>query len=68
MCGREDRSENLFSYVRLEERVPADHPLRPIRVLADEVRRREHTAINAQCACILSKPDRRHRATLEQAQ
>ena len=37
MRGREDRSEGLFSYVRLEERVPADHPLRPIRALADEV-------------------------------
>src|ERR1700712_5490798 len=37
MRGREERGENLFSYVRLEERVPADHPLRPIRALADEV-------------------------------
>lgn len=37
MRGREDRSESLFSYVRLEERVPADYPLRPIRALADEV-------------------------------
>ena len=37
MRGREGRSEGLFSYVRLEERVPADHPLRPIRALADEV-------------------------------
>ena len=37
MRGREAGSENLFSYVRLEERVPADHPLRPIRALADEV-------------------------------
>jgi transposase len=37
MRGREERSESLFSYVRLEERVPADHPLRPIRALADEV-------------------------------
>ena len=37
MRGREDRSESLFSYVRLEERVPADHPLRAIRALADEV-------------------------------
>ena len=37
MRGREERCENLFSYVRLEERVPADHPLRPIRALADEV-------------------------------
>lgn len=37
MRGRDNRSEGLFSYVRLEERVPADHPLRPIRELADEV-------------------------------
>ncbi len=36
MRGRDDRSEGLFSYVRLEDRVPADHPLRPIRALADE--------------------------------
>jgi len=36
MRGLDDRSEGLFSYVRLEERVPADHPLRPIRALADE--------------------------------
>lgn len=37
MRGREERSASLFSYVGLEERVPADHPLRPIRSLADEV-------------------------------
>ena len=37
MRGREGRSESLFSYVRLEDRVPADHPLRPIRALADAV-------------------------------
>ena len=37
MRGREAASTNLFSYVRLEERVPSDHPLRPIRALADEV-------------------------------
>jgi transposase len=36
MRGRDDRSEGFFSYVRLEERIPKDHPLRPIRVLADE--------------------------------
>jgi transposase len=36
MRGRDDRSEGLFSYIRLEERIPSDHPLRPIRVLADE--------------------------------
>lgn len=36
MRGRDDREEGLFSYVRLEDRVPSDHPLRPIRKLADE--------------------------------
>ena len=32
-----DSGDELFSFVRLEERVPADHPLRVIRALADEV-------------------------------
>jgi transposase len=36
MRGLDDRSESLFSYVRLEDRVPSDHPLRSIRALADE--------------------------------
>ena len=36
MRGRDDRSEGFFSYVRLEERIPKDHPLRPIRGLADD--------------------------------
>ena len=36
MRGRDERSEGLFSYVRLEERIPADHPLRAIRLLCDE--------------------------------
>jgi len=37
MRGDEKRSEGLFSYVRLEERIAADHPLRPIRALVEEV-------------------------------
>lgn len=36
MRGRDDRSEGLFSYLRLEDRIPADHPLRAIRALANE--------------------------------
>jgi transposase len=36
MRGRDDGSEGLFSYVRLDERIPSDHPLRAIRALADE--------------------------------
>lgn len=36
MRGGDDRTEGLFSYVSCEERVPAGHPLRPIRAIADE--------------------------------
>src|SRR6202158_1845303 len=36
MRVQDDLSEGFFSYVRLEERIPADNPLRPIKALADE--------------------------------
>jgi transposase len=36
MRGEDQRSEVLFSYVRLESRIPADHPLRAVRTLIDE--------------------------------
>jgi len=35
MRGTDDRSDFLFSYVSPEHRVPADHPLRPIRQMTD---------------------------------
>ncbi len=35
MRGLAGGAEGLFSYVRLEERVPAEHPLRAIRALTD---------------------------------
>jgi len=35
MRGEDRQSAGLFSYVRLEERVPADHPLRAIRALVN---------------------------------
>jgi transposase len=35
MRGDDREPEGLFSYVRLEERIAADHPLRAIRELAD---------------------------------
>jgi transposase len=35
MRGEDQRSEGIFSYVRLEQRIPADHPLRVIRDLVD---------------------------------
>ena len=37
MRGRDERAEVMFSYIRLEERVPVNHSLRAIRKLADEV-------------------------------
>src|SRR5262249_43816560 len=36
MRSKDQRSEVLFSYVSLETRIPADHPLRAIREIVDE--------------------------------
>lgn len=36
MRGRDEQTQGLFSYVSCEARVPADHPLRPIRSIVDE--------------------------------
>ena len=37
MRGDEQQQDSMFSYVALEARVPARHPLRPIRTMVDEV-------------------------------
>ena len=39
MRGDDQQQGGAFSYVGLEERVPAEHPLRPVRKLVDEVLR-----------------------------
>jgi transposase len=36
MRGQQERSGSLFSYVSIEERIPANHPLRRIRKLAHQ--------------------------------
>jgi transposase len=36
MRGRRERSGSLFSYVSIEERIPAGHPLRRVQKLADQ--------------------------------
>lgn len=36
MLGADLQQHELFSYGSLEQRVPADHPLRPIRDMVDE--------------------------------
>jgi transposase len=35
MRGVEPQQSTMFSYVALEERVPRDHPLRPVRAMVD---------------------------------
>jgi transposase len=35
MRGDDQRPDGMFSYIRPEQRVPADHPLRPIRAMVD---------------------------------
>jgi hypothetical protein len=35
MRGDDRKPDALFSYIRPEQRVPADHPLRPIRDMVD---------------------------------
>jgi transposase len=39
MRGDDRHPDGLFSYIRPEQRVPADHPLRPIREMVDTVLR-----------------------------
>jgi transposase len=37
MRGDDNQQEGMFSYISPEKRVPADHPLRAIRKMADEI-------------------------------
>ena len=37
MRGEDNKQEGMFSYVSPEKRVPADHPLRPMRKMVDEI-------------------------------
>src|SRR5579864_8082523 len=37
MRGDDNQQAGIFSYVSPEKRVPADHPLRPIRKMVDEI-------------------------------
>src|SRR6202171_2224306 len=37
MRGDDNQQEGIFSYISPEKRVPADHPLRPMRKMVDEI-------------------------------
>ena len=36
MRGTDDQQPNMFSYISPEQRIPEDHPLRPVRQMVDE--------------------------------
>lgn len=70
MRGSDERSGELFSYVDLEQRVPAKHPLRKIRQLVNDVL----ASLDAEFAALYSAfgresipPERLLRALLLQA-
>jgi len=37
MRGDDEQQEGMFSYLSPEKRIPADHPLRPMRKIVDEI-------------------------------
>ena len=37
MRGDDNQQEGIFSYISPDKRVPADHPLRPVRKMVDEI-------------------------------
>ena len=47
MRGDDRQPRAMFSYVSAEERVPQDHPLRPIRAFVDEILREMTREVNA---------------------
>ena len=70
MRGSDERSGELFSYVDLEDRVPAQHPLRLIRRIVNEVLGAldsEFTKIYADSGRPSIPPERLLRALLLQA-
>jgi transposase len=69
MRGDDCQPDAMFSYVSAEQRVPADHPLRAIRALVDEVLRdmsREFDGLYARVGRPSIPPERLLRAQLLQ--
>ena len=70
MRGGDDRSGELFSYVDLEKRVRADHPLRAIRSMVNEALaalERDFAALYAPVGRPSIPPEKLLRAMLLQA-
>ncbi len=70
MRGEDERREGIFSYVRMEQRISADHPLRVIRDLVDAALRdlsRDLSKLYARDGRPSTPPERLLRALLLQA-
>src|SRR5450759_2541148 len=50
MRGKDEQQLDVFSYISPEQRVPHDHPLRPLRVMTDEALRELQPAFNKRYA------------------
>jgi hypothetical protein len=46
MRGQDEQQLDVFSYVSPEQRVPQDHPLRPLRIMTDEALRQLEPRFN----------------------
>jgi transposase len=69
MRGDDQQPDAMFSYVSPEERVPRDHPLRPVRQLVDEILRglsRDFDRLYAKVGRPSIPPERLLRAQLLQ--
>ena len=70
MRGKDEQQLDVFSYLSPEQRVPQDHPLRPLRVMVDEALRRLQPwfrKLYAQTGRPSIAPERLLRALLLQA-
>jgi transposase len=69
MRGSDREQGSMFSYVALEERIPRDHPLRPMRAMVDEALKklsRRFTSLYADSGRPSIPPERLLRALLLQ--
>jgi transposase len=47
MRGKDEQQLDVFSYINPEQRVPQDHPLRPLRVMTDEALQQLRSRFNS---------------------
>jgi hypothetical protein len=67
MRGDDDLQEGMFSYISPEKRVPADHPLRPIRKMVDEILK-EMSPKFAKLYSDVGRPSKRETGDLSRGQ